>query len=245
MMANTKGAANYVDDKCWLNPRRTKKRGRRRRRRRSSSCEKKNKKNSKWNVEEKSIKFNRRQTILWSLRVAILVIKLTVVAAKICFNFFPLPLYRLTPPPRDHASQPSPRPSPLFIYLFIYKACIICGSLIPGRCFFFVFCFLFHSGFFRRRSTLLVRCRLLIYVCYSDGRKKSGRCSIMETVGQQSEIGLTSGQERMCWNSFDLSLKCIAFNCAWVYLCDFLSHLNFLQIFNMRLKLKVVWLFLL
>lgn len=163
-------------------------------------------------------------------------------AAKICFNFFPLPLYRLTTPPRDHASQPSPRPSPLFIYLFIRHVLYVeVWSL--GVVFFFVFCFLFHSGFFRRWSTLLVRCRLLIYVCYSDGRKKSGRCSIMETVGQQSEIGLTSGQERMCWNSFDLSLKCIAFNCAWVYLCDFLSHLNFLQIFNMRLKLKVVWLF--
>lgn len=168
-------------------------------------------------------------------------------AAKICFNFLPTAIvspYPTAPRPR----LPTVVAPLAFIYLFIYKACIICGSLIPGRCFFFfgfVFCFLFHSGFFRRWSTLLVRCRLLIYVCYSDGRKKSGRCSIMETVGQQSEIGLTSGQERMCWNSFDLSLKCIAFNCAWVYLCDFLSHLNFLQIFNMRLKLKVVWLFLL
>jgi len=125
------------------------------------------------------------------------VIKLTVVAAKICFNFLPTAIvspYPTAPRPR----LPTVVAPLAFIYLFIYKACIICGSLIPGRCFFFVFCFLFHSGFFRRWSTLLVRCRLLIYVCYSDGRKKSGRCSIMETVGQQSEIGLTSGQERMC-----------------------------------------------
>lgn len=175
MMANTKGAANYVDDKCWLNPRRTKKRGRRRRRRRrSSSCEKKNKKNSKWNVEEKSIKFNRRQTILWSLRVAILVIKLTVVAAKICFNFFPLPLYRLTTPPRDHASQPSPRPSPLFIYLFIRHVLYVeVWSL--GVVFFLFFVFYFIRVFFGGgpHCWSAVAC-LFMYVTPMGGRKVGG-----------------------------------------------------------------------